>query len=113
MPVHGRQLALFTCGVTGKLRPLDFDLVPDQFVVGLHRHQFPAAMENAPARSPATPARRTALPPVLAPATPRTSEMFVSNPSPESEDGRSGCATLHVAVTAATNGTRPEQSAQP
>ena len=41
MPAHGRQLALFTCGVTGKLRPLDFDLVPDQFVVGLHRHQFP------------------------------------------------------------------------
>ena len=43
----------------------------------------PAAIEKAPASSPATPATRTALPLVPAPATPRTSEILVSNPSPE------------------------------
>src|SRR5262249_33735523 len=40
------------------------------------------AIENAPASSPATPARRTADALVDAPATPRTSDRLVSNPSP-------------------------------
>src|SRR6516225_3969578 len=42
----------------------------------------PAAIENAPASRPATPARRTADALVDAPATPSTSDRLVSNPSP-------------------------------
>ncbi len=41
----------------------------------------PAAIENDPAISPATPARRTIAPPGLAPAMPSTSEIFVTSPS--------------------------------
>src|SRR5271165_4890074 len=41
----------------------------------------PAPIENAPATSPASPARRTKLAPGLAPATPSISETFVTNPS--------------------------------
>src|SRR6516162_10060655 len=42
----------------------------------------PAAIENAPASRPATPARRTADALVDAPATPSTSDRLVSSPSP-------------------------------
>ncbi len=42
----------------------------------------PAAIEKAPASNPATPATRMALAFVLAPATPRMSEILVRSPSP-------------------------------
>src|SRR5580704_4231845 len=41
----------------------------------------PAAIENAPATSPATPVSRTIVPAGWAPATPRISETFVTSPS--------------------------------
>ncbi len=41
----------------------------------------PAAMEKEPATMPAIPARRTNVPAGWAPATPRISETFVTNPS--------------------------------